>query len=201
MRYYLNAIGLLILLFLETILNNFVPEKTCICLSDSKLIASGGCENKKIKEGVWIYRYSDGKPWAIGSYDNNKMNGIWIEFYDDSLHTQRSVTFYNQNKANGIRYIYDKDGMLIIKQLCKDDIILKEMIYCRDTICGVNYPSNASVTIPNLYDSDVDTVLMVNTWDTTVKMLKICILLLLLFFNTLYFLYKRHKSSPNSPRL
>jgi hypothetical protein len=189
--YLINVVGLFLILFLLAFWGKIIPIKTCIYLNDNNILATGECENVNIKKGVWIYRYPNGNPWTIGYYNNNMMDGIWKEFYDDSLHTQRSITFYNQNRANGTRYIYDKDGLLIRKQLCKDDIIIKELIYSNDAVCGVNYPTNASVTIPNLYDSEVDTVLMVNTWDTTVKMLEICILLVLLFFNILYFLNKK----------
>lgn len=191
MRFYLNTIGLLVLLFLIAISDNFVPRKTCVYLSDNTLLATGECKNKKIKEGVWIYRYPDGKPWAIGGYCNNQMNGIWKEFYDDSLSTQRSITFYNQNKAIGKRYIYDKDGLLREKQLCKDDQILKRVIFCRDTVCDVSFPMNEYVTILNLYDSEVDTILTVNTSGATIKMIEICILLILFFSNILYFLNKK----------
>jgi len=190
MIYFLNSIGLLILIFLNVILKNSTPTKNCICLSESNILAIGKCGEKKIKEGVWIYMFSDGKPWAIGNYNNNKMNGIWKEFYDDSLCTLRSVTFYEDDKANGIRYIYEKSGSLIEKQLCKNDKILKKIIYSNDTIYKVNFPTNASVTIPNLYNYKINNVLLVSEWYALLKIIEISIILVLFFFNILYFLKK-----------
>jgi len=185
MKIYLNIIGLFILLFF-TILESILPSTICIFFAKNKLLAIGECKKGKIKEGVWIYKYPNGNLWAIGSYSNNKKNGIWKEFYEDTTYSLRSITNYYQDKANGLRFIYDTDGFIIEKQLCKDDIILKEWNYYKDSVYDVNFPINSSVTIPNLYDSDTDNIVKLNSWFKTLKLLKIFIILVLLFINIFY---------------
>jgi len=193
MRIYLNIIGLLLLLFIIVILESILPNKICVYLAKNKLLAVGECNNRKAKEGVWIYKYTeDGNLWAIGSYKNNKMNSIWKEFYDDTLHTLRSVTYYYQDKANGMRYVYDKDGFLINKQICKNDKIIKEWSFYKDTVYDVKFPMNASVTIPNLYDYEADKVFIINSYYNTLKLAKIVIVSVLLFINILYNINKKH---------
>ena len=69
--------------------------------------------------GNWIQNYSSTLPWIVGYFEHGKRSGRWKEYYKGTDKLCRTEHWRN-DKLNGIRTRYDREGRVIETILFKD---------------------------------------------------------------------------------
>lgn len=111
------------------------PDVICEYFDDSKKLKE---EDKEIwlrgegKNGVlngnWEQNYEGGFPWIRGYFEDGLKSGQWFEYYPGSERLCRTEHWRN-DKLNGIRTRYDRDGNIIEEILFKDGIAITKTNY------------------------------------------------------------------------
>ena len=81
-----------------------------------------------ILNGRWEQRYSSNLPWIIGYFSNGKRTGQWREYYQGTDRLCRTENWRN-DKLNGIRKRFSKQGELIEEILFKDGVAVTKTNY------------------------------------------------------------------------
>lgn len=69
--------------------------------------------------GNWVQNYSSTLPWIVGYFEHGKRSGRWKEYYKGTKKLCRTEHWRN-DKLNGIRTRYDREGRVIETILFKD---------------------------------------------------------------------------------
>ncbi|MBK9286546.1 MAG: hypothetical protein IPN38_02390 [Flavobacteriales bacterium] len=69
--------------------------------------------------GQWIQNYSSKLPWIVGYFEHGKRSGHWKEFYKGTDKLCRTE-HWRDDKLNGIRTRYDREGRVIETILFKN---------------------------------------------------------------------------------
>jgi len=69
--------------------------------------------------GQWIQNYSSTLPWIVGYFEHGKRSGRWKEYYKGTDKLCRTE-HWRDDKLNGIRTRYDRDGRVIETILFKN---------------------------------------------------------------------------------
>lgn len=77
----------------------------------------GGTGN--ILNGRWEQNYAAGIPWIVGYFDNGKRTGQWMEYYQGTKILCRTEN-WRDDKLNGVRKRFDRNGKLVEEILFKD---------------------------------------------------------------------------------
>lgn len=113
---YINIIGILLILIILTVGNRFAPGRYCSYYNNDTIWAFGptnGDENAK--EGFWVFldkQYQSKKLTlsSIGNYNENKLQGLFIQFDGDSLLSKYSEQYFTNDTLNGEVRFFNKSG-------------------------------------------------------------------------------------------
>lgn len=83
-----------------------------------KVWCYGEGSNKEL-HGQWIQNYSSTLPWIVGYFEHGKRSGRWKEYYKGTDKLCRTE-HWRDDKLNGIRTRYDRDGRVIETILFKN---------------------------------------------------------------------------------
>lgn len=84
----------------------------------SKIWCYGEGSNNEL-HGQWIQNYSSTLPWIVGYFEHGKRSGRWKEYYKGTDKLCRTE-HWRDDKLNGIRTRYDRDGRVIETILFKN---------------------------------------------------------------------------------
>ncbi len=84
-----------------------------------KNIWCSGEGEEGILHGKWIQNYSSKLPWIEGYYNKGKRTGQWKEYYQGTKLLCRTE-HWREDKLNGVRTRYDRDGRIIEEILFRD---------------------------------------------------------------------------------
>ncbi len=87
--------------------------------SKTKPIWCHGEGNDGVLNGRWEQNYAAGIPWIVGYFDNGKRTGQWMEYYQGTDRLCRTEN-WRDDKLNGIRKRFDRQGNIIEEILFKD---------------------------------------------------------------------------------
>ncbi len=105
-RFYLILISILLLFVISCEKENLREQN--IVLKDGKIM-TGYLINGK-KNGIWKIWYGKGQIYAVGSFNNNKLDGKWL-YFDKNGRLEKSEFFINGLKF-GRAYEYYNDGRI-----------------------------------------------------------------------------------------
>jgi hypothetical protein len=138
----------------EVILAYFEDEKTGKPVKNNpnyvwlKGEGSGGILN-----GKWIQNFAVGIPWIIGWFENGKKTGQWAEYYQGTNKLCRTEIWRN-DKLNGLRIRYDRNGNIIEKILFREGkVVTKTNFTKEDTLTWVRRPINDSILYTEVYNA------------------------------------------------
>lgn len=78
-----------------------------------------------VLHGKWVQNYRKGTPWIVGYYENGNRTGSWKEYYQGTDILCRTEHWRN-DKLNGVRTRYDREGNVIERITFKDgEAVLK----------------------------------------------------------------------------
>ncbi len=83
---------------------------------------------KGILHGKWIQNYRENIPWIEGYYENGKRTGSWKEYYMGTNILCRTEHWRN-DKLNGVRTRYDREGNVVERITFKDGEATKKINY------------------------------------------------------------------------
>ena len=90
--------------------------------------------------GRWEQNYAVGIPWIIGYYENGNRTGKWAEYYQGTNLLCRTEHWKN-NKLNGVRTRFDRQGKVIEEIIFKDGKAVTKINYSlSDSLCWVRTP-------------------------------------------------------------
>lgn len=81
--------------------------------------------------GKWIQNYSADLPWIVGFYNQGKRTGQWKEYYKGTNILCRTE-YWRNDKLNGIRTRYDRNGNIIEEIQFKDGVAVLKKNYDRN---------------------------------------------------------------------
>lgn len=81
-----------------------------------------------VLNGRWEQRFSSILPWIIGYFSNGKRSGQWREYYQGTDKLCRTENWRN-DKLNGVRKRFSRDGDLIEEILFKDGVAVTKTNY------------------------------------------------------------------------
>lgn len=81
-----------------------------------------------VLHGRWEQRFSTKLPWIIGYFSNGKRTGQWREYYQGTDKLCRTENWRN-DKLNGIRKRFSREGELIEEILFKDGVAVTKTNY------------------------------------------------------------------------
>ena len=81
-----------------------------------------------VLHGRWEQRYSAELPWIIGYFSNGKRTGQWREYYQGTNKLCRTENWRN-DKLNGIRKRFSREGKLVEEILFKDGVAVTKTNY------------------------------------------------------------------------
>ncbi|MCR9173222.1 MAG: hypothetical protein NXI10_12045 [bacterium] len=81
-----------------------------------------------VLHGKWIQNYREGTPWIEGYFENGKRTGSWKEYYQGTNILCRTEHWRN-DKLNGVRTRYDREGNVIERITFKDGEAVKKINY------------------------------------------------------------------------
>lgn len=87
----------------------------------------GEGKNGKL-HGKWEQNYLGGFPWIKGFFEDGKKSGQWYEYYPGSEKLCRTEHWRN-DKLNGVRTRYDREGNIIEEILFKDGMAVRKTNY------------------------------------------------------------------------
>lgn len=78
--------------------------------------------------GRWIQNYRNGTPWIEGYFENGNRTGSWKEYYQGTTILCRTE-HWRDDKLNGVRTRYDREGNIIERITFKDGEALQKINY------------------------------------------------------------------------
>lgn len=81
-----------------------------------------------VLHGRWIQNYRNGIPWIEGYFENGKRTGSWKEYYMGTNILCRTEHWRN-DKLNGVRTRYDRQGNVIERITFKDGDAVEKVNY------------------------------------------------------------------------
>lgn len=91
---------------------------------DGQPIRTGNTQNN-LNHGEWIWYNQAGKVQIIGKFDHGKRVGEWKNF-DDSGRLIL-VSNYQNNLLNGALIQYDTNGIVLRKEIYRDDVMINKI--------------------------------------------------------------------------
>lgn len=108
---------------------------------------SGGVLN-----GKWIQYQEAGKPWIIGYYSDGQRTGQWAEYYQGTAQLCRTENWRN-DKLNGIRTRYDRQGRIIEEIVFKEGKAVKKTNYTlNDSLTWIRIPIDSNIVKTEVYN-------------------------------------------------
>lgn len=83
-----------------------------------------------VLNGMWIQNYAVGIPWIQGYYKNGERTGQWKEYYQGTDILCRTEN-WKDDKLNGLRIRFDREGNIIEEILFKDGNAVTKTNYDR----------------------------------------------------------------------
>lgn len=115
-----------------------------------KLWCYGEGEND-ILHGRWEQNYSAELPWIVGFFNRGKRTGQWKEYYKGTRKLCRTENWRN-DKLNGIRKRFDREGRLIEEILFKDGEAVTKINYdLRGGLRWVRQPLDSNLVWTEVY--------------------------------------------------
>lgn len=103
-------------------------------------------------DGKWIQNYSKGLPWIIGYYSQGKRSGQWMEYYQGSTQLCRTENWRN-DKLNGVRKRYSREGKLIEEIMFKDGKAITKTNYSlEDSLTYVRKPLDSNLVWTEVFN-------------------------------------------------
>ncbi len=81
-----------------------------------------------VLNGRWEQNYAVGIPWIEGYFENGNRTGQWKEYYQGTNKLCRTENWRN-DKLNGVRKRFDREGALIEEILFKDGVAITKTNY------------------------------------------------------------------------
>jgi len=94
------------------------PDASTPLGTGPKIWCYGEGSNNEL-HGQWIQNYSSTLPWIVGYFEHGKRSGRWKEYYKGTDKLCRTE-HWRDDKLNGIRTRYDRDGRVIETILFKN---------------------------------------------------------------------------------
>jgi hypothetical protein len=203
----INFIGILLILLTSTIGNKIAPGRYCAYSKNDTVWAFGPTRDaENDKYGFWVLLdqligKKDINLYAVGKFENNRLNGTWIEFQVDSLQTRAIESYYENDTLNGHFYDYDTLGKLCASRIYEKNHCISGVIYPNGKYLfsgsdGDDYPNLDVFSTTLMITSDphyyYNKFVIFNSWTnkiTTIIIVICCILIILNFYN-----YVRHKN-------
>lgn len=85
-----------------------------------------------VLNGRWEQNYAAGIPWIEGYFENGNRTGQWKEYYQGTNQLCRTENWRN-DKLNGVRKRFDREGVLIEEILFKDGVAITKTNYDHTT--------------------------------------------------------------------
>jgi hypothetical protein len=104
-----------------------------------------------VLHGRWEQRYSAKLPWIIGYFSNGKRTGQWREYYQGTDKLCRTENWRN-DKLNGIRKRFSKEGKLVEEILFKDGVAVTKTNYdLKQSLRFVRKPLDSTSVYTEVY--------------------------------------------------
>ena len=104
-----------------------------------------------ILNGRWTQRFSAELPWIIGYFSNGKRTGQWREYYQGTDKLCRTENWRN-DKLNGVRKRFGRDGELVEEILFKDGVAVTKTNYdLKNAIRYVRKPLDSTRVFTEVY--------------------------------------------------
>lgn len=104
-----------------------------------------------VLQGRWEQNYAVGIPWIVGYYENGKRSGQWEEYYQGTKLLCRTENWRN-DKLNGIRKRFDKEGKIIEEILFKDgNAITKTNYDFVDSLIYIRKPLDSNLVQTQIF--------------------------------------------------
>lgn len=105
-----------------------------------------------ILHGRWEQNYSPTLPWIVGFYQHGKREGKWLEYYQGTNQLCRTE-HWKDDKLNGIRTRFDRQGNVIEEILFEDGNAIVKMNYELDqSLKFVRKPLSDNTVWTEIYD-------------------------------------------------
>lgn len=105
-----------------------------------------------VLHGKWIQNFSKGLPWIIGYFKDGQRSGQWSEYYQGTSQLCRTENWRN-DKLNGIRKRWDRQGRLIEEILFKDGKAVTKTNYSLDdSLTYVRKPLDSNLVYTEIFN-------------------------------------------------
>jgi hypothetical protein len=107
-----------------------------------------------VLHGKWIQNFSTEFPWIIGFYEYGKRTGQWAEYYPGTKQLCRTENWRN-DKLNGVRKRFDREGKLVEEIHFKDGVALTKTNF--DLVKSLTYvrkPLDSNTVYTEVYTSE-----------------------------------------------
>ena len=190
----INFIGICLILLTVIFGNKIATGRYCAYYDKDTIWAFGQIENSK-RIGFWVFlgrgKYN-GTLDAVGNFNDDKLNGWWVEYYEDSLQTKYVERRFVNDTIVGFGNFYDEKGLLKRVQWYENGEIIGANEIWKD---GKFYPSNTaeSTFLKELITPDnEDLIVIINSWSNIIDKTVAGIAVFLLIVNVLFFFLKTH---------
>lgn len=138
----------------EVIVRNFEGKKMSKDVVDNVMNVWCYGEGKGTTlHGKWIQNYRKGVPWIEGYYENGKRTGSWKEYYYGTKILCRTE-HWRDDKLNGVRTRYDREGNVIERITFKDGEAIKKINYdLRSELEWIRIPVDSMTVKTEMYTS------------------------------------------------
>lgn len=104
--------------------------------------------------GQWIQNYSSTLPWIVGYFEHGKRSGRWKEYYKGTDKLCRTE-HWRDDKLNGIRTRYDRDGRVIETILFKNgQAVTKTNIDHEKALRHVRTPLDSAMVFTEVFTEE-----------------------------------------------
>lgn len=104
--------------------------------------------------GQWIQNYSSTLPWIVGYFEHGKRSGRWKEYYKGTDKLCRTE-HWRDDKLNGIRTRYDRDGRVIETILFKNgQAVIKTNIDHEKALRHVRTPLDSGTVYTEVFTEE-----------------------------------------------
>lgn len=105
-----------------------------------------------VLHGKWIQYFSKGLPWIIGYFKDGQRSGQWSEYYQGTSQLCRTENWRN-DKLNGIRKRWDRQGRLIEEILFKDGKAVTKTNYSlEDSLVYIRKPLDSNLVYTEIFN-------------------------------------------------
>lgn len=138
----------------EVVVRNFDGEKASSSkVSDLLSVWCYGEGKNGVLHGKWIQNYRENIPWIEGYYENGKRTGSWKEYYMGTSILCRTEHWRN-DKLNGVRTRYDREGNVVERITFKDGEATKKINYdLRGGLEWIRIPIDSMTVRTEMYTS------------------------------------------------